>query len=67
MKTFNLISYSTGRIRKTVKAQNLTEATNKLALDGYDVLDDYFVEDDFDTNIRNLRNLEGRTIYNEQL
>lgn len=67
MKEFNLISYNSGKIITIVKAKDIQSATNLLASKGYDVLEDYFVEDDFDTNIRNLRNLEGRTIYNEQL
>ena len=44
MKTFNLTSYASGRIVKTVKAESMQLAKNELEQKGYDCQNDYFLE-----------------------
>lgn len=44
MKSFNLTSYSSGRIVKTVKAVSMQDAQNQLEQKGYDCQDDYFLQ-----------------------
>jgi hypothetical protein len=44
MKTFNLTSYHTGGIIKTVKAKSFLDAKNELESKGYDCQDDYYLE-----------------------
>jgi len=44
MKTFNLTSYASGRIRKTITAVSMEDAKNQLESKGYDCQDDYFLE-----------------------
>ena len=44
MKTFNLTSYHTGGIIKTVKAESFEDAQNQLESKGYDCQDDYYLE-----------------------
>lgn len=44
MNTFNLTSYYSGRIIKTVKAEIMQDAKNELENKGYDCQNDYFLE-----------------------
>ena len=44
MKTFNLTSYHSGSIIKTVTAETMQAAKNSLESKGYDCQDDYFLE-----------------------
>ena len=44
MKTFNLTSYASGRIRKTIVAKSMEDAKNQLEEKGYDCQNDYFLE-----------------------
>jgi hypothetical protein len=44
MKTFNLTSYASGRIVKTISANSMDEAKNQLEQKGYDCQDDYFLQ-----------------------
>jgi hypothetical protein len=44
MKTFNLTSYYSGRIVKTVEAKTMQDAQNQLESKGYNCQDDYFLE-----------------------
>jgi hypothetical protein len=44
MKTFNLTSYHTGCIIKTVKAESFDDAQNQLQSKGYDCQDDFYLE-----------------------
>jgi hypothetical protein len=43
MKTFNLTSYASGRIVKTITATSMDDAKNQLEAKGYDCQDDYFL------------------------
>jgi hypothetical protein len=61
--TFNLISYHTGCIRKTIQAETPQEAKDILESKGYDCIDDHYIESDKQTNEYNKQNLNGRTIY----
>ena len=44
METFNITSYASGRIRKTIVAKSMEEAKNQLEEKGYDFQNDYFLE-----------------------
>ena len=44
MKKFNLTSYASGRIIKTIPAKSMEDAKNQLEAKGYDCQDDYFLE-----------------------
>ncbi len=44
MGTFNLTSYNSGRIIKTIEAETMRDAQNILESKGYDCQDDYFLQ-----------------------
>lgn len=44
MKKFNLTSYNSGRIIKTIEALSMQDAKNFLENIGYDCQDDYFLQ-----------------------
>jgi hypothetical protein len=67
MKTFNIISLENGTIYDTIKAADHTAAFNKCLEDGFNVYDDYFLEEPKETNQRNKNNLKGRTLYIDRL
>ncbi len=49
METYNLRTYSNGRIVKTVKAENTQKAHDILESKGFDCQDDHFLEPESDT------------------
>ncbi len=61
MKTFNLTSYASGRIVKTIKAETMEIAKNELEQKGYDCQDDHFLETVEET--AKYDRMYGRTIY----
>ena len=44
MKKFNLTSYASGTIIKTINSLSMQDAKNELEQKGYDCQDDYFLE-----------------------
>jgi len=44
METFNITSYASGRIRKTIVAKSMEDAKKQLEEKGYDFQNDYFLE-----------------------
>jgi hypothetical protein len=67
METFNLTSYENGRVIKTIKAETMQDAKNILELKGYDCQDDYFLESVTERNRWDMQNINGRTIYIDEI
>ena len=55
MKKFNLISYSSGRIVRTIEATNLSEAVNFCNKKDIDCQNDYYLQpqQDFNSSLNN--------------
>ena len=62
LSLLKLWAINTGAIYSTIKALNHTEAFNKCLEKNINVLEDYFLQDQKETNASKKLNLKGRTI-----
>lgn len=63
MELFNIISYASGYVSRTIKAESLQQAVDICNAKGYDIQEDYFLESVKDTIAWDKK--AGRFLYNE--
>ena len=63
MESFNIISYASGDVFRTIKAESLRQAADICNAKGYDIQDDYFLESVKDSVAWDTK--VGRFLYNE--